>query len=139
MKSCDSSSSSPEPRQERNAVSGTGNNTENSTSRDETLKSLIARIELLEKAVVRHGDQAEINEGVVADSPAELPLTIHDARSGSGLYDIFELPESTFTFLITHKFLSIPFFTGLIAYALALFCLILVLIDEEDKGTQDNP
>lgn len=140
MKNCDSSSSSPEPMHVSNAISRTDNNTEKSRSHEETLKSLIARVELLENVVVGHSNQTKKNsEEVIADSPPELPLTVYDTRSRSGLYDIFELPESTFTLLITHNFLSIPFFTGLLACALALFCLILVLIDEEDKGTDDNP
>jgi S-adenosylmethionine:tRNA-ribosyltransferase-isomerase (queuine synthetase) len=33
------------------------------------------------------------------------------------LYDNFELPESTYTFLITEPILSLPFAVGCIAYA----------------------
>ena len=46
-------------------------------------------------------------------------------------YDEFELPESTYTFLITEPILSTPFFLGCISYALvssSLFMLIILSI-----------
>jgi hypothetical protein len=98
------------------------------------IEALVARVENLEKA-------AALDPADESDEPehSTSPLTIQDNRTKSGLNETFKLPESTFTLLITHEFLSIPFLTGLLACALALFCLTLVLIDEADQGTVDNP
>eukprot|EP00804_Cyclotella_cryptica_P006522 CCRYP_012789-RB/>CCRYP_012789-RB protein AED:0.24 eAED:0.24 QI:253/1/1/1/0.71/0.8/15/71/708 len=124
---------------------------------EEEMKTLLSRVEILEKTVLRHREEAiktherprrsaaydaeEDKEDARAtnDDDAFLPTAENGSSSKSGLYDMFELPDSTFTFMITHKTLSVPFFTGLIACALALMCLILVFINELDKGTIDNP
>ena len=42
-------------------------------------------------------------------------------------YDEFELPESTYTFLIAEPILSTPFFLGCISYALVSRVLVLVV------------
>lgn len=128
----------------------------------EELKMLLSRVELLEKAVCRHQDEAVeqhqrtsrptafdadeemedvsfMNASVTNNVDTFLPTAINDDRLKSSLHDAYELPESTFTLLITHNIFSVPFFTGLIASALALMCLVLVFINELDKGTIDNP
>jgi hypothetical protein len=121
----------------------------------EELKSLLSRLERIDKACIL--DRLEAleqnwrgNESPEYDADNEL-LTANEGNTGealqpavgqdsskSALYDKFELPESTFTLLITHRCLSIPFFTGLVACGLALTCLILVLIDELSNSTEDN-
>ncbi|KAL7516968.1 hypothetical protein ACHAWX_001938 [Stephanocyclus meneghinianus] len=128
----------------------------------EEVKMLRSRVELLEKAVCRHQDEAVeqhqrtsrptafdadeemedvsfMNASVTNNVDTFLPTAINDDRLKSSLHDAYELPESTFTLLITHNIFSVPFFTGLIASALALMCLVLVFINELDKGTIDNP
>ncbi|KAL7478407.1 hypothetical protein ACHAW6_004170 [Cyclotella cf. meneghiniana] len=131
--------------------------------RMEDMKALLSRVDLLEKALLRHREEAseqreqtrrpteyDADEDVkdtfffdaaytTANNDKTLPVADDDGSTKCDLYDAFELPESTFTLLITHKVLSVPFFTGLIACALALMCLILVLINEIEKGTIDNP
>lgn len=136
MMDVDESTSS---QKERDSTGAPARCTVSDASTTDTIEALLARVENLEKAIIETtaAPQNPMNEN---DEPrSTLPLTIHDNRAKSGLYDTFELPESTFTLLITQPFLSIQFLTGLLACALALFCLILVLIDEMDKGTDDNP
>jgi hypothetical protein len=55
------------------------------------------------------------------------------------LDDDFELPADTYTLLMTAPVCSIPFFAGFIAPALSASCVILVFINEIDKGTTGNP
>eukprot|EP00804_Cyclotella_cryptica_P006488 CCRYP_012786-RC/>CCRYP_012786-RC protein AED:0.10 eAED:0.10 QI:1112/0.72/0.91/1/0.81/0.83/12/549/753 len=130
----------------------------------EEMKKLLSRVELLEKTVLfqrmedpeqhkqeRRPTEYDADEGIegtlfcdpnarsTSNEDAILPVDVDDRRAKYDLYDTFELPDSTFTLLITHHFLSIPFFTGMIACALALMCLILVFINELEKGTIDNP
>ena len=53
-------------------------------------------------------------------------------------YDEYELPESTYSLLMTEKILSIPFFTGIVSVFLSLFALVLALKNELDKGEPGN-
>jgi hypothetical protein len=107
---------------------------------------LLFRVEALEKALgTAPLQEARVPRGQANDNTTDmvrtsLPLTVHDSSTQSSLlYDDFPLPESTYTLLITHKFLSIPFFTGMITCGLPMFCLVLVLVDEADQGNVDNP
>ena len=54
-------------------------------------------------------------------------------------YDDFELPESTFTFLIAEPIISTSFGVGVVSYGMSLACLVLALCNELDNGTDDNP
>eukprot|EP00984_Skeletonema_dohrnii_P010533 scaffold4109_cov101-Skeletonema_dohrnii-CCMP3373.AAC.2 len=54
-------------------------------------------------------------------------------------FDDFELPDSTFTFLIAEPILSSPFAMACATYAMCLTCLALALSNELDNGTDDNP
>ncbi len=122
----------------------------------EEIKTLLSRVELLEQAVLEQrleptrrspaNDADEDTEDVsfmnarsTNKEDTIIPTAIRDSSSKVVLHDTWELPESTFTLMITHKISSFPFFTALIACALALMCLILVFINELDKGTIDNP
>ena len=50
----------------------------------------------------------------------------------------FNLPESTFTLLITEDFFSKPFNVGLIVWVMSVACLSLVLWDEMDNRVAGN-
>ena len=54
------------------------------------------------------------------------------------MYDEYELPESTYSLLMTEKVLSIPFGVGIVASFLSLFALILALKNELDNGEEGN-
>ena len=54
-------------------------------------------------------------------------------------YDDFDLPESTFTFLIAEPMMSTSFGVGCVSYGMSLACLVLALKNELDNGTDDNP
>ena len=53
-------------------------------------------------------------------------------------YDEYELPESTYSLLMTEKIMSIPFFTGILSVFLSLFALVLALKNELDNGETGN-
>ena len=50
----------------------------------------------------------------------------------------YELPESTYSLLISEPIFSVPFNVGLLASTLSLMCLTLVLLDEFDKKAPGN-
>ena len=50
----------------------------------------------------------------------------------------FELPESTFTFLITEKVFSVGFATAIITLTLSLTCLFLAFKNQKDEGGERN-
>ena len=54
------------------------------------------------------------------------------------MYDEYELPESSYSLLMTEKILSIPFFTGIFSAFLSMFALILALKNELDNGEPGN-
>ena len=53
--------------------------------------------------------------------------------------DRFELPESTYSLLITENICSIPFYAGIVASALSIMCLLLTLLDELQNKQPGNP
>jgi hypothetical protein len=53
--------------------------------------------------------------------------------------DRFELPESTYSLLITENMCSIPFYAGIVASALSIMCLLLTLLDELQNKQPGNP
>lgn len=55
------------------------------------------------------------------------------------LFLLHTVPQSTFTFLITEKILSKPFFVAIIALCLSLMSLTVVLINELGNGTAMSP
>lgn len=101
-----------------------------STGADE-IKNLLARVEALERNAITNDGSTEYADGE-ADEKKELSAAADEEQ------DFFELPQSTFTFMITHEVFSIPFFTALLSCALALVLLILAFINEYDNGTDDN-
>jgi len=54
------------------------------------------------------------------------------------MYDEYELPESSYSLLMTEKILSVPFFTGIFSAFLSMFALILALKNELDNGERGN-
>ena len=70
-------------------------------------------------------------------SPNEhIPLT---ESAVEDKYDEYELPESTYTLLMTQPIISIPFATGLLGACLSLWYLALALKNELDNGEKGNP
>jgi hypothetical protein len=53
--------------------------------------------------------------------------------------NMFELPESTFTMLMTEEINSVGFAAGIIAAAISLTCLVLAFKNEMDDATSGNP
>jgi hypothetical protein len=131
------------------------------------INTLIGRIESLEHERGHHFDEDDVDDVKENTSSAAEPPELRRRSSAKakprGLarmlmttksqkaayneqleeverkYDEFELPESTYTFLIAEPILSTPFFLGCISYALCLTCLALALYNELDNGTDDNP
>ena len=54
-------------------------------------------------------------------------------------FEKYELPQSTYTLLITERVLSRPFFAGIVAAGLSVMSLSIVLINEIENGTANNP
>lgn len=63
--------------------------------------------------------------------PSESMMDLED--------DTYELPESTYTLLMTEHIASIPFVTGIIAAAFSLMCLVLAFMNEFDNRSDGNP
>lgn len=55
------------------------------------------------------------------------------------LYDDFELPEDTYTLLMTAPVWSLPFWAGFVAPTLSTACLVLAFKNELDNVTKGNP
>jgi hypothetical protein len=54
-------------------------------------------------------------------------------------YMKYPLPESTYTFLITEKIVSLPYLVGIVTTAGSLMCLGITLKNELDNATSGNP
>lgn len=102
-------------------------------SKADTERVLLERIEALEQQP--KGSTSE-NEPLIQNE--EKPPLLTDSAI-SRRADTWELPESTYTLLIAEKVMSVSFTVGLVASAISLMSLIIVLVNELDNGTDDNP
>jgi hypothetical protein len=53
--------------------------------------------------------------------------------------EMYELPEDTFSMLMTENFLSAPFVFGIFSTALSVLCLGLAVVSSIAKGNETNP
>lgn len=73
----------------------------------------------------------------------ERPSSNNSNNEDDDYYDdnevnTYELPESTFTFLITEKIMSFGFFTGILTTILCVTTLGLAFVDQVKNGAPDN-
>ena len=101
----------------------------------EESKVLQERVELLEKSRF----PAEESVSLFRKTGIEQNVIEEDRKEASSSIKAFELPESTYTLMITTKVLSISFLAAIVACFLSVYCLTIVLINELDKGDVDNP
>jgi hypothetical protein len=125
---------------------------------DEELQELRQRLELLELRRHRHypqsrgGDEliekvgllprSETNDATIGyanDATDALQPSLCANTTNNNMMDRFELPESTYSLLMTSDIFSLPFQAGIFAYALSLMCLLLVLLDELQNRKPGNP
>ena len=99
-----------------------------------TERALLHRIESLEQSRVASEERMNLLGEKVLGEGSSKSVTESVREEG----DKFELPESTYSLLITEDILSVPFAVGLVGAALSMMCLILALINELDKGTVGN-
>lgn len=64
---------------------------------------------------------------------------IKKRRTSIWKFEIYELPQSTYTLLIAEPFISRSFLMGIVAAGLSVMSLVIVLINEIDNGTADSP
>ena len=88
------------------------------------------RVELLDD---EKKDPPGIEDGAAGGSPQAAPTADNPDQENSETNE-YQLSESTYTFLMTEKVLSIPFFVGISAVGLCLTSLGLALQDEQDKA-----
>jgi hypothetical protein len=137
-------------RDAENGSDGTNSNSQQSHEQpytwDDELLELRQRLEILE---LRRRHQPRTREGRMendADATGcgnnrheiSLDITACDSKT-INIMDQFELPESTYSFLISAPIFSIPFNAGILASALSLMCLVLVLMDELQNNEPGNP
>lgn len=60
-------------------------------------------------------------------------------EEGSELIQKYNLPESTFSFMITEKILSFGFVTSIVVFLLAMTCLFMAHRNQADQGRPGNP
>ena len=101
----------------------------------EESKVLQERVESLEKS----NFSAEESVTLFRETGIEQNVIEEDTKEDSSSVDAFELPESTYTLMITTKVFSISFLVAIVACFLSVYCLTIVLINELDKGDVDNP
>lgn len=75
------------------------------------------------------------------DKPADRFGGLRSSRSRMSVWKFhkYELPLSTYTFLITERVVSKPFCMGIVALSLSAMSLSIVLINEVNNGTADSP
>lgn len=108
----------------------------------EQQKSMQERIETLEQQP-RGPEEEKVGllgeeNGNVADSPPDEEVPLNESKI-EARHDKYELPESTYTLLMTENLVSIPFATGIIAAALSMMCLGLALKNEAGNSEPGNP
>ena len=94
-------------------------------------KAIQDRIDTIEKQQ-QHQPAPLVDEGVgLLDSDEEdnksRRLSHLTESQVEAKYDEYELPESSYSLLMTEKVLSVPFFTGIFSAFLSMFALILAL------------
>lgn len=81
----------------------------------------------------------EDNKSPTTHQQRTLGVASHLTESTvEAMYDEYELPESSYSLLMTEKIVSVPFFTGIFSAFLSMFALILALKNELDNGEQGN-
>jgi len=108
----------------------------------EQQKAMQERIKTLEQQPIG-SEEAKVGllgeeNGNVGDSPPDEEVPLNESQI-EARYDKYELPESTYTLLMTENLISIPFATGIIAAAISMMCLVLALKNELDNETPGNP
>ncbi len=106
-----------------------------STTWDDELQELRQRLEMLE---LRRRHQPRTREGIM-ETEISIDITACDDKTRNNIMDQFELPESTYSLLLSAPFFSMPFGAGILAWALSLMCLLLVLLDELQNTEPGNP
>lgn len=116
-------------------------------------RAMQERIDTIEKQQHQQQQPASIvDEGVGllgSDDDTKKSPTTHQQRTlgeashltestVEAMYDEYELPESSYSLLMTEKILSVPFFTGIFSAFLSMFALILALKNELDNGERGN-
>ena len=93
-------------------------------------KAMQERIDTIEKQQ-QHQPAPLVDEGVGllgSDEDNKSRRLSHLTESQvDAKYDEYELPESSYSLLMTEKVLSVPFFTGIFSAFLSMFALILAL------------
>ena len=79
------------------------------------------------------------NGGLQSSSIMERGVVTTADTESAYTTDKFELPESTYTLLISEDIVSMPFIAGIIAWCMSLLCLVLVLLDELGNAEPWNP
>ena len=74
-----------------------------------------------------------------SDASAITYSEIKKRRTSIWKFEIYELPQSTYTLLIAEPFISRSFLMGIVAAGLSVMSLVIVLINEIDNGTADSP
>jgi hypothetical protein len=86
--------------------------------------------------------RSETNDATIGyanDATDALQPSLCANTTNNNMMDRFELPESTYSLLMTSDIFSLPFQAGIFAYALSLMCLLLVLLDELQNRKPGNP
>ena len=118
-------------------------------------KNMNERMDALEKIGLLQNDDDEKDDPFMATKRNSLKEDVENANQSKrrrtlgeegemtesaveAKYDEYELPESTYSLLMTEKVMSIPFFTGILSVFLSLFALVLALKNELDNGETGN-
>ena len=84
-----------------------------------------------------NGNILNLQEGDDEKKPRERFGTLRSSRMWK--FEKYELPQSTYTFLITEHLVSKPYCMATIALCLSAMSLSIVLINELNNGTADSP
>jgi len=107
-------------------------------------KALQDRIDMLEKSQSSRGgdgEEAPLFRNFFGNNGIETNDEKDDETETKSVDDdgTYELPESTYTLMITENICSLSFLAAIVACAIAIFSLVIVLINELDNGDEDNP
>jgi len=107
-------------------------------------KALQDRIDMLEKSQSSRGgdgEEAPLFRNFFGNNGIETNDEKDDETETKSVDDdgTYELPESTYTLMITENICSLSFLAAIVACTIAIFSLVIVLINELDNGDEDNP
>lgn len=92
-----------------------------------------------EIGLLQSKENGNVHSELATDSTPTIARDQQQSFTDNNIMDQFELPESTYSLLMSAPICSMPFNAGILTSALSLMCLVIVLLDELQSSEPGNP